>query len=180
MADVAETTRACGSHLSIDTDTPSHSASSVIAGAPLVRPLVASDRVEWDPLWQGYLNFFGEILSDEVTEMTFHRLTETGPHRGLVAEVDGKVVGLVHYVFHNTTWAVLPTCYLEDLYVSSEVRGGGVGRALIEALYRIADEEGAGTVYWFTHETNARARVLYDKIGQLSSLVKYERASKTT
>ena len=143
---------------------------------PDIRPLRASDRAQWDSLWKGYLRFYRQRVSSEVTEATFARLVDESvqPH-GLVADQDGTLLGFVHYLFHPTTWSVRNNCYLEDLFVSPSARGSGVGRALIRAVYAAADRERAGSVYWLTQEFNAEARALYDTLARRTSFIRYER-----
>ena len=94
---------------------------------------------------------------------------------GLIAELDGKAVGLVHYLFHRHGWRVENVCYLQDLYADPEVRGQGIGRALIEAVYSAADAAGAPPVYWLTQTFNTTARQLYDRIGVVTPFIKYNR-----
>lgn len=143
----------------------------------IVRPLDARDEAEWRRLWRAYLDFYETVLPDEVYRTTFARLLSDAPgeFRGLIAEVGGRPVGLVHYLFHRTCWAVADTCYLQDLYADPEVRGQGIGRALIEAVYAAADRHGAVSVYWLTQEFNSTARRLYDRIGQVTPFIRYRR-----
>jgi GNAT superfamily N-acetyltransferase len=94
---------------------------------------------------------------------------------GLLAEQDGQLIGFAHLIMHPTTWASSPSCYLEDLYITRSSRGRGVGRQLIEAVYRYADESGAAKVYWLTQEYNAAARSLYDTLAHRTSFVVYQR-----
>jgi len=142
----------------------------------LIRPLTSSDRKRWGELWDGYLRFYRQHLPEEVTEATFRRLVDgrAQPH-GLVAEHDGRLAGFVHYTFHPTTWSLKDSCYLEDLYVDPALRGGGVGRALIQAVYASADAAGAAAVYWMTQEFNSEARALYDTLARRTSFIRYER-----
>ncbi len=142
-----------------------------------IRPLEARDREKWLPLWQGYLEFYKTVVAAAVTEETWQRIVDpAGPIHALGGfDGAGALVGIVHYLFHPVTWSRAPRCYLEDLFVSPEQRGGGVGRALIEAVYRAADAAGADQVYWLTAEDNATARQLYDRIGRLTPFVKYQR-----
>ena len=142
----------------------------------IIRPIRQDDRGGWEPLWRGYLEFYRAALAPEVTERTWAALFEStsGVH-GLVAEQQGELVGLAHLILHPTTWAVRPSCYLEDLYIAKPWRGRGIGRALIEGIYAFADESGAGRVYWLTQEYNAPARSLYDTLGRRTSFVVYER-----
>ena len=142
----------------------------------LVRPLEEGDRPRWDKLWHGYLSFYEHNLDPAISELTWRRLLDplVDVH-GLVAERDGRIVGISHYLFHPSTWSRAGYCYLEDLYVDPGVRGGGIGRALIEAVYQAADARGADEVYWFTQTHNETARKLYDRIGKLRGFVIYER-----
>ena len=142
----------------------------------IIRDLAAADRAQWAPLWAGYLAFYKSALPDDVTETTFQRfLDPSEPMFALVAEREGKLVGVVQCVLHRATWTKTHYCYLEDLFVAPDVRGGGVGRALIEAVYARADAAGATRVYWLTHETNATARTLYDKVATNAGFIQYRR-----
>ena len=142
-----------------------------------IRPLRAEDEAQWRRLWTAYLTFYESSVSEEVYRTTFARLID--PDRvnqnGLIALLDGKPVGLVHYIYHPHNWRVKDVCYLQDLYADPEVRGQGIGRALIEAVYNAADENGTPAVYWLTQEFNHTARRLYDRIGTLTPFIKYQR-----
>lgn len=142
----------------------------------MIRPLEAGDWDGWLPLWNGYLRFYREELGDEPTRATFERLCE---HRdgmlGLIALDGDDPVGLAHLVFHPSTWSATDKCYLEDLFVSKSARGGGWGRALIEAVYAEADAAGASCVYWHTQQFNAAGRSLYDAVAHNTSFIVYER-----
>lgn len=142
-----------------------------------VRPLRADDRPQWIPLWQGYLAFYEVELTDAVTETAWWRLLDPDVDmHGLAAcTADGGVIGFVHYLFHPVTWAIAPRCYLEDLFVQPEARGGSAGRRLIEAVYTAADARGADQVYWLTQDFNATARRLYDRVGRKTDFIKYQR-----
>ncbi len=141
-----------------------------------IRPLAESDRAAWDPLWQGYLAFYKTELSADQTEMTWTRLLDPAePVFALVAEGHGKVQGFAHALPHSSTWAPVGYLYLEDLFVAPEARGLGLGRALIEALYAIADERDISRVYWATQADNP-ARRLYDQVATESGFVQYRSA----
>ena len=143
-----------------------------------IRPLLATDETEWRRLWTAYLAFYDSVLPEIVFQTHFARLLGDDPQdfHGLVAEQDGKLVGLTHYVYHRHGWTVGNTCYLQDLYADPDVRGLGVGRRLIEAVYAAADAAGAASVYWMTNRDNATARQLYDRIGEPTDFMKYRRA----
>jgi GNAT superfamily N-acetyltransferase len=141
-----------------------------------VRSLTRADEPQWRRLWSAYLAFYETEVSEEVYLTTFARLlSEDEPQFGLIAEADGQPVGLVHFIFHRHNWKIEDVCYLQDLYADPAMRGSGVGRALIEAVYAAADSHGAPAVYWMTQDFNTTARKLYDRIGQLTPFIKYQR-----
>lgn len=148
----------------------------MIAGRFVIRPLEPGDRAAWDPLWQGYLEFYEQPLPPAITERTWTRLLDPQfGHHGIGAFEGARMVGICHYLFHPSTWSEAPYCYLEDLFVDPGARGAGAGRALIEAVYRAADAAGAGRVYWMTQEHNATARRLYDQVARKRPFVQYAR-----
>lgn len=139
-----------------------------------IRPLAASDRAAWDPLWQGYLTFYKASLAPDISDATFARLTGGAePMGGFVAEREGALIGIVHWVIHRTTWNTKDICYLQDLFTAPEARGTGAGRALIEAVRQMAQARGCFRVYWQTHESNAQAQALYDKVADKSGFIVY-------
>lgn len=143
-----------------------------------VRRLEAADRAEWRRMWTGYLDFYRASVEEAVYQAAFERLLGDDPRdfSGLIALVDGIPAGLAHYLFHRHGWKLRDVCYLQDLWVEPEFRGAGVGAALIRAVYAAADTAGAPDVYWLTAADNAPARKLYDRIGQLTPFIKYQRA----
>ena len=142
-----------------------------------VRPIETSDQAEWRRLWTAYLAFYETELPDNIYASTWARLFTEGEYEpnGMLASVDGKPVGLVHYIFHRSCWSEENYCYLQDLYADPEARGKGVGRALIEAVYAAADSRGAARVYWMTQEFNHTARLLYDRVAKKTPFIKYQR-----
>lgn len=149
--------------------------------SPLViRPVRPEDLSAWLPLWEGYNAFYGRsgatALPDEITRTTWQRFFDGyEPMEALVAEQDGKLVGLVHYLFHRSTTQVGPICYLQDLFADPALRGKGIGRALIEAVYARAKAAGSPRVYWQTQETNATARRLYDQVATHHGFLVYRK-----
>jgi GNAT superfamily N-acetyltransferase len=140
----------------------------------LIRPFEASDRPSWEVLWQGYLTFYKASVASEVTEITWRRfLDPTEPMHGLAALLDSEIVGIVHSIYHRSTWTTGDYCYLQDLFTSEKARNRGVGRALIEAVYERAKADGASRVYWLTHESNTSAQALYDKVAARSGFIQY-------
>lgn len=142
-----------------------------------IRALCAEDRTEWAEMWHDYLAFYKTTLTQEIFETTFARILGDDPRDfcALVAEQNGALVGLTHYVYHRHAWKIEDVCYLQDLYTRPETRGTGVGHALIEAVYEQAGRDGAPSVYWMTQDFNETARKLYDRIAVLTPFIKYQR-----
>ncbi|MFD1327797.1 GNAT family N-acetyltransferase [Mycoplana ramosa] len=143
----------------------------------VIRPVATDDEAAWRSLWTAYLAFYETVLPEDVYRSTFTRLTGDGANEfaGLLAVLDGKPVGLAHYLFHRSCWTINNVCYLQDLYADPQVRGTGIGRALIEAVYARAAEVGTPEVYWMTQEFNATARRLYDRIAEKTPFIIYQK-----
>jgi GNAT superfamily N-acetyltransferase len=141
-----------------------------------VRPLQQSDHAEWRRLWTDYLTFYKATVPEQVYATTWRRLFDDGAYepKGFIALLDGKAVGLTHYLYHRSTWAEVDNCYLQDLYADPDVRGKGIGAALIEAVRKKAAEKGVTNVYWMTHETNTVARRLYDHVARRTGFIEYD------
>jgi GNAT superfamily N-acetyltransferase len=152
-----------------------------VTGKIGVRDVQRGDFPAWKPLWQGYNAFYGRrgktALPDEITNLTWSRFFDGyEPIHALVAEQhDRKLVGLVHYLFHRSSTGLRSNCYLQDLFTVESARGQGIGRALIEEVYRRAAQAGSGRVYWQTHETNSTAMKLYDKLAEKSGFIIYRK-----
>lgn len=147
----------------------------------VIRPLAADDETAWRALWRGYLDFYETTVDEAVYATSFRRMLAGNggaPHeyRALVAARNDRLIGLAHYLFHRHGWRIEDVCYLQDLFVAPDARGGGVGAALIAAVYAAADAQGAPLVYWTTQHFNAAARRLYDRIGVETPFIKYQRA----
>ena len=144
----------------------------------LIRPLQPSDLPSWKPLWAGYNAFYGRegetALASEITATTWARFFDQNePVYALVAECDGQLLGLTHFLFHRSTTRIELTCYLQDLFTAPAARGQGVGRLLIEGVYQAAKASGIKRVYWQTHETNAAGRRLYGKVAKHAGFIIY-------
>jgi GNAT superfamily N-acetyltransferase len=140
----------------------------------VIRPIRADERADWEPLWKGYQAFYQVAIPDETTTVTWARLHDPAePMDVLGAYVDGRLCGMVHYLFHRSCWTIGNYCYLQDLFVAEDARNLGIGRALILAVEARARAAGASRVYWHTHETNARARALYDQLAERPGFIEY-------
>jgi GNAT superfamily N-acetyltransferase len=142
----------------------------------IVRPATAADYAAWVPLWQGYQIFYKVDLPITTTETTWARFLDPAePMHLALAEIDHRVVGMVHFIEHRSCWSPLNSLYLQDLFTAADVRGRGVGRALIEYVYAQAPKLGAGKVHWLTHETNTDAMFLYDKVAEKPGFLQYRK-----
>ncbi|MFB9952136.1 GNAT family N-acetyltransferase [Rhizobium puerariae] len=142
-----------------------------------VRPLEPSDRAQWEPLWEAYLRFYETVLPKEQYDLTWSRLLDPAEpmHAFGAFNGNGRMVGIVHAIFHRSCWLPDWTCYLQDLYVDAGQRGKGTGEALIEAVADLARQNKAGRLYWLTHESNGTARRLYDRVAQNSGFIQYRK-----
>lgn len=142
----------------------------------MIRPIGEDERAAWAPLWEGYLAFYKTTLTRDVTELAWSRFHDPDETMfALGGYVDGRLAGFAHYLFHRSTWAPKRYCYLEDLFVADTARGRGLGRALIEAVYKKAEAAGASRVYWLTQSNNATARALYDKVADNLGFIQYRK-----
>ncbi len=142
-----------------------------------ITELRATDRERWTELWRLYLEFYETALPAAIYEHTWVRVLDpAAPIQGFGARVEGRLVGITHYLFHEHAWSPKQVCYLQDLYVDSNVRGGGIGKALIEAVAQIARERDCLRLYWTTKEDNTRARRLYDHIARFNGFIRYDYA----
>ena len=144
----------------------------------IVRPIQQADFPAWKPLWDGYNAFYGRqdetALPARITQVTWQRFFDPDePVFALVAELDGRLIGLAHYLFHRSTTRIEPVCYLQDLFTIAAERGLGVGRALIQGVYAQARSAGAQRVYWQTQSSNAAGRLLYEKVARHSGFIVY-------
>ena len=145
-----------------------------------IRPVTRQDYEKWLPLWDGYNTFYGRsgptALAPEITRMTWQRFFDAyEPVHALVADKDGHLLWLTHYLYHRSTTAIEPSCYLQDLFTAEAARGQGVASALIYGVYERAKFAGAPRVYWQTHETNVTAQRLYDKVAERSGFIVYRK-----
>jgi GNAT superfamily N-acetyltransferase len=142
-----------------------------------LRALGESDFEDWKVMWGMYLDFYETQLPEDIYTTTFERLLakDITSQNAIVAVLGDRMVGLVHFIFHPHNWKIEDVCYLQDLYVLDSVRGRGVGRLLIESVYEEADRRGTPTVYWLTQDFNKTARLLYDKIANVTPFIKYNR-----
>ena len=141
-----------------------------------IRPIRFEERADWEPLWIAYQAFYKVVISDETTTITWARLHDPAePMDVLGAFIGGRLCGIVHYLFHRSCWTIGDYCYLQDLFVAEGTRHLGLGRALIAAVEERARRAGASRVYWLTHESNATARALYDKLAERSGFIQYRK-----
>ena len=142
----------------------------------MIRPLGIDEQADWEPLWEGYQAFYKVVIPAKTTAVTWARLHDpTEPMHALGAYVDGRLCGIVHYLFHRSCWTIGDYCYLQDLFVAEGMRNLGLGRALIAAVEERARAAGASRVYWLTQESNVAARALYDRLAERSGFIQYRK-----
>lgn len=141
-----------------------------------IRPVGPDERAAWEPLWQGYLTFYKATLPPLATDTAWKRFHDANEQMFLLgAYVDGKLTGIVQFLYHRSSWTPGDYCYLQDLFVDDSARGLGVGRALIEAVYAKAKADGCSRVHWLTQNENAQARILYDQVADNSGFMQYRK-----
>jgi GNAT superfamily N-acetyltransferase len=143
-----------------------------------IRKISPDDREQWRRLWDSYNAFYGRIgptaLAPAITDTTWSRFFDASePVDALVAVNGRELLGLAHYLFHRSTTSIEPTCYLQDLFTRPDRRGNGIGRLLIEGVCQEARRGGARRVYWQTHQSNAVARSVYEKLAENSGFIVY-------
>lgn len=147
-----------------------------MAAHVIIRPVGPDERAAWEPLWNGYIAFYKAKLAAGASDVAWSRFHDPNePMHLLGAYVDGKLTGIVQYLFHRSTWTPGDYCYLQDLFVDDSARGLGLGRKLIEAVYDKAREAGASRVHWLTQNDNATARLLYDRIADNPGFMQYRK-----
>lgn len=141
-----------------------------------IRQIEEKDFDQWKALWRDYLNFYQTILPEEVTRHTFKQMLREGvsPYALVAVSEEGDLIGFAHYLFHCTTWEINPCCYLQDLFVVPSARGNRIGELLMEEVHRRAKKEGASFLHWLTNMDNSSARRLYDRVGNVSSFIRYK------
>ena len=141
-----------------------------------IRRVTAADHAAWLPLWQAYLHFYNTELPDAVSTSTWQRLLDPNePTHSALAWQDGKALGLVNFIYHRSNWSIESACYLQDLFVEAAQRSTGVGRTLIEFVYTTAKAEGCCKVHWLTHESNATAIALYERIAERPGFIQFRK-----
>jgi ribosomal protein S18 acetylase RimI-like enzyme len=146
-----------------------------------IRPLAAEDRPSWIALFRDYLAFYQTSIPEDDIELSFARAIDPdyAARFTLVAAPDPtggeRLAGIVNCILHDHNWRPEGVCYLQDLFVAPAFRGQGIGRRLIEAVYAEADARNVPSVYWITQQSNASARLLYDRVGTLTEFIKYTR-----
>jgi GNAT superfamily N-acetyltransferase len=153
-----------------------HEAQEHVMRSVEIKAIESSDFDSWLPLWKGYQRFYEVDIPEHVTLETWARFLDPGePMHAALAMIGEQAFGLVHSIYHRSTWTTVDYCYLQDLFVAADTRGGGIGRALIEHVYADAKRRGVSRVYWLTHESNHTGMQLYDRIADRSGFIQYRK-----
>ena len=139
----------------------------------VIRPVVSTERAQWEPLWLGYLAFYEKSVPAAVTDFTWARVVEDREIEALIAWEGESALGLVQYLLHPSTWNKGGNVYLQDLFVVPDARGKRIGRRLIAAVTEASKAKGAGVLYWQTEEFNGTARRLYERVAKRAPFVRY-------
>ena len=141
-----------------------------------IRKMSLDERAVWEELWIAYLDFYNTKICEKTKSVTWARLHDPNePLHLLGASLSGRVVGIAHYLFHRSCWTAGDYCYLQDLFVTKDARGKGVGSQLIKQVEKNVRAAGASRIYWLTKEENLPARALYDKLGDRSGFIQYRK-----
>lgn len=140
-----------------------------------IRSLVVADRDQWQEKFQRYADFYQTPLTAEAADAVWAWIfDEQNDFWCAVAQSpDGGIVGFTHFQLMHRSLSGGMVCYLSDLYVDSEIRGAGIGRALIDHVFAFARENGISNVRWLTQDYNYKARGLYDSYGRKSDFLLY-------
>jgi GNAT superfamily N-acetyltransferase len=139
-----------------------------------IRPAEARDYARWRELFDAYTRFYEREPDDAIAKHAWDRILDAqSVVKAIVAESDGRVVGIANYLLHESTGSARPVCYLQDLFVDPQSRAGGVGRQLIDWLIAEMKMRGWARLYWSTRENNYRARALYDQYTPHSGFLRY-------
>ena len=138
-----------------------------------VTKLTPADRADWERLFRGYIAFYERDEPQSMYDRAWAAFMADDRVHALGARDDGKLVGITHFFIHANTSGP-DVCYLQDLFTDADARGKGAGRALIAAVADWARRQGCARLYWLTHESNAVARALYDKVAVNRGFIRYD------
>lgn len=140
-----------------------------------IRPLAQQDRAIWQELFDAYAAFYKTSVDPVAKAEVWGWIFAENPDFwcDLAVDAKGRVLGMTQYQLMHRSLSGQKVCYLSDLYVRPELRGGGVGRALIDHVIAFARARGIGNVRWLTQEFNYAGRKLYDSYRPKSDFILY-------
>ena len=144
-----------------------------------VRPAIAADEAQWRDLYSAYREFYALEPDSVVVSRVWSWITDAAHETNALVAVDGNgaIGGLAHIRRFARPSSGSTGLWLDDLFTRPDLRGGGIGRALLDAVSAIAEEEQLSVVRWITNENNATARRLYDTVATATKWVTYDRAT---
>ena len=140
---------------------------------PRIRPLAQADRASWDALFAAYAAFYKTTTTPQGREAVWDWIFGAEDFWCDLVEHEGRIAGLVQYQLMHRSLSGEKVVYLSDLYVDPEIRGAGLGRALIDHVIAFARARGIGNVRWLTQEFNHAGRRLYDSYRPKSDFILY-------
>ncbi len=143
-----------------------------------ITELTQADQTKWRQLYMGYADFYQVPMTDEILDTVWGWIfNPERPFYALVArDEQGQLLGLMHYRAMPSPIRGTEMGFLDDLYVSPQVRGTGVVDSLFNALEQAAQEKGWPIVRWITSEHNYRARAVYDRLADKTDWLTYQLA----
>jgi ribosomal protein S18 acetylase RimI-like enzyme len=140
-----------------------------------IRKVTQNDFEAWVKLYHGYADFYQVPMNDEILNNVWTWIFDSSTSfYCLVAELDTKLVGFMHYRAMPSPLRGKMLGFLDDLYVMPEARGTGVVDKLFDGLKDQAEQNNWPLVRWITAEDNYRGRAYYDKMSDKTKWVTYQ------
>lgn len=141
------------------------------------KPLNRGDREDWRPLFEGYAEFYGVAVDDDIVDTVWNWLLDP-EHvlEGLLTrDASGRAIGLIHIRACPRPLGGCDIGFLDDLFISPDIRGSGAADAMFESLRELARQRGWPAIRGITQHFNERARRLYDRYtGGPSDFIMYQ------
>lgn len=142
---------------------------------PTIRPIELGDEPRWRDLFCAYREFYKLPSSEDTIDQVWTWLNDPDHEtHGLVALLDTEIYGIAHYRRFSRPSTGTTGLWLDDLFTDPDIRGRGIGRALIDHLTNHARENELSVVRWITADDNIQARKLYDSVAKSTNWITYD------